>query len=181
MLAENGFQLSRPPFAVLTCISRFSSHAYSGNNMRISYFLLSLNVGRWFVGTLAVPTSSKETYADDMFKTAIEWNDKYWDDDAGYLIAAASNPGRYDSRHTAWYATQLLSRNAPGDVARAVRIFDNVISGQYLDPSKQWYGDYQQSPSEPEPGTAVYPNKGPYTSVSLGWIGMGLRLLYLHI
>lgn len=101
-----------------------------------------------------------------MFNTATEWNDKYWDDEAGYLITSTSSPGRYDSRHSAWYAPQLLARNGPGDVAKAIRIFDNVISGQYLDPSKQWYGDYQQAPSEPEPGTLEYPDDGPYSSVS---------------
>jgi hypothetical protein len=100
-----------------------------------------------------------------MFNAAIEWNDGFWDDEAGYLVAASSNPGRYDTRHTAWYATQLLARNGHGDVARAVRIFDNVISGQYLDPADQWYGDYTQSPSAPQPGTSEYPDDGPYSSV----------------
>lgn len=108
--------------------------------------------------------SNGMTHADNMFNTAIEWNDGYWDEDAGYLIAAASNAGRYDTRHTAWYATQLLARNGPGDVSRAVRIFDNIISGQYLNPAWQWYGDYQHSPSEPLPGTSEY-DTGPYDSV----------------
>jgi hypothetical protein len=107
-----------------------------------------------------------DAHALDMFNTAIEWNDGFWDENAGYLVAAASNRGRYDSRHTGWYATQLLARNGPGDVARAIRIFDNLISSQYLDPTKQWYGDYQQAPSEPQPGTTEYPNDGPYSSVS---------------
>lgn len=108
---------------------------------------------------------SSSSHATDMFNTAIEWNDGFWDEDAGYLIASSSGAGRYDTRHTAWYATQLLARNGPGDVARAVRIFASVISGQYLDPSKQWYGDYQQAPSEPHPGTFEYPDDGPYSSV----------------
>ncbi|KAJ5952923.1 uncharacterized protein N7479_011336 [Penicillium vulpinum] len=103
-------------------------------------------------------------HAVEMFNAAIEWNDEYWDDEAGYLVTSASSPGRYDSRHTAWYAPQLLARNGPGDVKKAIRIFDNVIAGQYLDPSKQWYGDYQQAPSEPEPGTLKYPDDGPYSS-----------------
>jgi hypothetical protein len=34
----------------------------------------------------------------------------------------------YDSRHTAWYAPQLLARNGPGDVEKAIRIFENVMS-----------------------------------------------------
>ncbi|KAJ5225608.1 hypothetical protein N7468_006833 [Penicillium chermesinum] len=136
--------------------------------MKLVNILIGWTTAQWASQALAAPSPVRRagfgTYADDMFTTAIEWNDGYWDDEAGYLIAAASNPGRYDARHTAWYATQLLARNAPGDVARAIRIFDNVIAGQYLDPSKQWYGDYQQSPSEPEPGTAEYPDDGPYSS-----------------
>jgi hypothetical protein len=136
--------------------------------MKLSLALLGLSAG--IVSTSPLDKWPSRFYASphavDMFNTAIEWNDGYWDDEAGYLISAASSPGRYDSRHTAWYAPQLLARNGPGDVAKAIRIFDNVISGQYLDPSKQWYGDYQQAPSEPQPGTLVYPDDGPYSSVS---------------
>ncbi|KKA23119.1 Uncharacterized protein T310_2845 [Rasamsonia emersonii CBS 393.64] len=112
---------------------------------------------------LASATTNR-TWASDMFDTAIAWNDAFWDDRAGYLIAAASNPGRYDTRHTAWYAAQLLARNQGDDVDRAIRIFDNVVAGQYLDPSKQWYGDYQQAPSEPEPGSAEYLDVEPYST-----------------
>lgn len=138
----------------------------------LSILLLGLKFAFLTGVTTAVPlndgpldTRSSSSYATDMFNTAIEWNDAFLDESAGYLIASSSGAGRYDTRHSAWYATQLLARNGPGDVARAVRIFDNVVSGQYLDPSKQWYGDYQQSPSEPEPGTLKYPNDGPYSSV----------------
>ncbi|KAJ6127115.1 hypothetical protein N7523_002727 [Penicillium sp. IBT 18751x] len=138
--------------------------------MKTSFTVIGLMAGHLAGFASAVPLhsqrahSSSSTYADDMFNTAIEWNDGFWDEDAGYLVAAASNPGRYDTRHTAWYATQLLARNEHGDVARAVRIFDNVISGQYLDPADQWYGDYTQSPSAPQPGTTEYPDEGPYSS-----------------
>ncbi|KAJ5727288.1 hypothetical protein N7493_005108 [Penicillium malachiteum] len=132
--------------------------------MKLNSFLVGLNAVQFTALASAMPAhvrranSSGMTYADEMFTTAIEWNDGFWDEDAGYLIAAASNDGRYDSRHSGWYATQLLARNAPGDVARAIRIFDNLISAQYLDPKWQWYGDYQGSPSQPLPGTPEYVN-----------------------
>ncbi|KAJ5785115.1 uncharacterized protein N7503_010327 [Penicillium pulvis] len=138
--------------------------------MKLKTAIWALNIAQIATVVSAMPSSTGRanstgtTYADDMFNTAIEWNDGFWDEEAGYLIAAASNDGRYDTRHSGWYATQLLARNGPGDVARAVRIFDNVISGQYLNPAWQWYGDYQHSPSEPEPGTPEYVNGGPYTS-----------------
>lgn len=140
--------------------------------MKLSLVLLGFNAVHNSGIVFAAPLDSwpvrfgASSHAVEMFNTAIEWNDKYWDDEAGYLITSTSSPGRYDSRHSAWYAPQLLARNGPGDVAKAIRIFDNVISGQYLDPSKQWYGDYQQAPSEPEPGTLEYPDDGPYSSVS---------------
>ncbi|CAG8008272.1 unnamed protein product [Penicillium olsonii] len=138
--------------------------------MKLPLALLGLSVVQNACHILAVPLdtwssrSGASSQAVDMFNTAIEWNDKYWNDQAGYLITSTSSSGRYDTRHSAWYATQLLARNAPGDVDKAVRIFDNVIGGQYLDPSKQWYGDYQHAPSEPEPGTLKYPDDGPYSS-----------------
>lgn len=118
----------------------------------------SLSAGGW----VSVATEEMK----DMFNTSIQWNDMFWDDRVGYLIAANTNPGRYDSRHTGWYATQLLARNEPGDVDRAVRIFDNLLANQYLDPAAQWYGDWQQAPSQPVPGTTEYPDDGPYSSVS---------------
>ncbi|KAJ5983993.1 hypothetical protein N7481_006092 [Penicillium waksmanii] len=137
--------------------------------MKLSFALAGLNIAHLSGIVSAIPTQphhdvSNASYAADMFTTAIEWSDAYWDEDAGYLLASSSGPGRYDTRHSAWYATQLLARNEQGDVARAIRIFDNVIAGQYLDPSKQWYGDYQQAPSQPEPGTPKYPDEGPYSS-----------------
>lgn len=141
--------------------------------MKLTILLSGLETACLISMATAVPLHSRtangtslSSHATDMFTTAIEWNDAFWDEDAGYLIASSSGAGRYDTRHTAWYATQLLARNKHGDVARAVRIFGNVISGQYLDPSQQWYGDYQQSPSEPQPGTLEYPDDGPYSSVS---------------
>lgn len=139
--------------------------------MKLYFALLGLTAGQLASFVSAAPSHnrrahpSNSSYANDMFNSAIEWNDGFWDDEAGYLVASSSNPGRYDTRHTAWYATQLLARNGHGDVARAVRIFDNVISGQYLDLANQWYGDYTQSPSAPQPGTSEYPDQGPYSSV----------------
>lgn len=140
--------------------------------MKLSLALTGLSIAHLYGRVSAVPTQirhdvSNASYAADMFTTAIEWSDAYWDEDAGYLLAASSGSGRYDTRHSAWYATQLLARNEEGDVARAIRIFDNVIAGQYLDPFKQWYGDYQQAPSQPEPGTPKYPDEGPYSSVRI--------------
>lgn len=137
---------------------------------------ISLLIANCLVASTALAAVPKQTalkmsnHAQEMFDIAIEWNDGFWDDNAGYLIGADSGHGRYDSRHTAWYATQLLARNAKGDVKRAIRIFDNVIAGQYLDPAKQWYGDFQSSPSEPEPGTPQYASITPYSSVSSPYI-----------
>ncbi|KAJ5596203.1 hypothetical protein N7450_002661 [Penicillium hetheringtonii] len=137
--------------------------------MRSLFTTIGLGISYLPMLASAVPAQTHHinpnaSFAADMFTAGIEWTDTFWDENAGYLIAASSHPGRYDSRRSAWYATQLLARNSPGDVERAVRIFDNVIAGQYIDPSKQWYGDYQNSPSQPEPGTPKYPDEGPYSS-----------------
>ncbi|KAI5294292.1 hypothetical protein KEM52_004325, partial [Ascosphaera acerosa] len=107
--------------------------------------------------------------AADMFMTGIEWNDQYWDDTAGYLITQGDAKGRYDVRHTGWYATQLLARNGPGDVERAVRVFDNLVGIQYKDPSKLWYGDYPISPSIPEADSKQMNNVLPYKAWDPNW------------
>ncbi|KAI5291303.1 hypothetical protein KEM54_005482 [Ascosphaera aggregata] len=117
----------------------------------------------------ATGTTPASTWrAADMFMTGIQWNDDYWDDDAGYLITLGDSKGRYDNRHTGWYATQLLARNGHGDVERAIRVFDNLIGLQYKDPSKLWYGDYPISPSIPKAESAEMDNILPYKAVR--WI-----------
>ncbi|KAJ6624384.1 hypothetical protein B0H10DRAFT_738161 [Mycena sp. CBHHK59/15] len=66
-------------------------------------------------------------------------------------------PFLFDSpRYSAWYAVGLLARNAQGDAATASSIIKDVISYQYTDPTKNWFGTYKNEPTAPDPGP-VYP------------------------
>ncbi|KAJ7505894.1 hypothetical protein B0H11DRAFT_2220528 [Mycena galericulata] len=78
-----------------------------------------------------------------------------------YVIEALDEnfnpPFLFDSpRYSAWYAVGLLARNAQGDVAAASSMFIDVISYQFTDPTKNWFGTYKATPTAPDPG-AVYP------------------------
>ncbi|KAG5651479.1 hypothetical protein H0H81_008510 [Sphagnurus paluster] len=72
-------------------------------------------------------------------------------------------------RYSAWYAVGLLARAQGKDVATAAAIIDEVISYQFTDPSKLWFGTFKNHIDAPDPGD-VYPPK-PYNSYDLN---MGL-------
>ncbi|KAJ7119751.1 hypothetical protein C8R44DRAFT_982399 [Mycena epipterygia] len=59
-------------------------------------------------------------------------------------------------RYSAWYSVGLLARNGKGDVETASSMLKDVISYQFTDPTKNWFGTYKASPTAPDPG-AVYP------------------------
>ncbi|KAF9468734.1 hypothetical protein BDZ94DRAFT_1209084 [Collybia nuda] len=68
-------------------------------------------------------------------------------------------------RYSAWYAVGLLARARDNDVSTASEIIQQVISHQYRDPSKLWFGTFRSRPSDPDP-SAVYPPQ-PYVSYDL--------------
>ncbi|KAJ7499588.1 hypothetical protein FB451DRAFT_1118686, partial [Mycena latifolia] len=59
-------------------------------------------------------------------------------------------------RYSAWYAVGLLARNEKGDVHAASSMIEDVISYQFTDPTRNWFGTYKGAPSAPDPGP-LYP------------------------
>ncbi|KAK7026850.1 hypothetical protein VNI00_015392 [Paramarasmius palmivorus] len=59
-------------------------------------------------------------------------------------------------RYSAWYAVGLLARNEDDDVEVASQMIKDVISYQYKDPSKLWYGTFKNNIDAPDPSD-VYP------------------------
>ncbi|KAJ7149246.1 hypothetical protein C8R43DRAFT_1068458 [Mycena crocata] len=59
-------------------------------------------------------------------------------------------------RYSAWYSVGLLARNDRGDVAVASSMLKDVISYQFTDPTKSWFGTFKSSPTAPDPGP-LYP------------------------
>jgi hypothetical protein len=100
--------------------------------------------------------SAYTEHARDLLTRSMAFMDDMYDARAGYLYGFTTAL-QHETRPSSWYAAGLLARNAADDVERAVKILDNIIAGQYRDPSEQWYGDYQVYPEEPRPGTDVYP------------------------
>ncbi|CDK25254.1 unnamed protein product [Kuraishia capsulata CBS 1993] len=117
----------------------------------------------------AGPIGDLSKNAQDLFDASLEFQDGFWDEEAGYLVTAdADLVGRYDSRQTAWYSVGLVARNDKGDIERAERIFANIYKGMYKDPTKIWYGIIQQAPDEPTPQEGVY-DPSPYGSYDSNW------------
>ncbi|KAI0030452.1 hypothetical protein K488DRAFT_87755 [Vararia minispora EC-137] len=97
-------------------------------------------------------------------------NEQYWDDVDGYLYQV-DTAGVHDTRATAMWAAALLARNGGNgtDVARAVRIIEQVAAQQYTDNvTAPWYGTYPHSPQDPFPGTSLL-GSIPYTTYDPNW------------
>ncbi|KAF5371592.1 hypothetical protein D9758_003428 [Tetrapyrgos nigripes] len=66
----------------------------------------------------------------------------------------------FDSpRYTAWYAVGLLARNEGNDVEVASGLLEQVVSYQFKDPSKVWFGTFKNDPNEPDPMEDVFEPK----------------------
>ncbi|KAL1879500.1 hypothetical protein Plec18167_003957 [Paecilomyces lecythidis] len=142
-------------------------------------FLTSITVWLLCFGTTVISTAStKSTFvstlskdAQDLFIESMDWLDRMYDADAGYVYdPSATTALRHDTRTSAWYAIGLLARNQNDDIDQAKRIIKNVISGQFKDPKDQWFGTYQQYPEEPTVGTSAYPPVI-YTTWDPNWRG----------
>ncbi|KAI6907896.1 hypothetical protein KC334_g4855 [Hortaea werneckii] len=125
--------------------------------MRAALLLLSVTVVE---GSSSCPATFSSN-ACSLFETSMSYLEYFWDPVAGYLFdetdQGPASAMRHETRTSTWYAVGLLARNQGDDVANAERVFKNVVSGQFTDPSQQWYGTYQKEPEEPLVGTAVYP------------------------
>lgn len=70
---------------------------------------------------------------------SMEWMDKYYDPEAGYLHWILGNSAlQHETRSSSWYAVGLLARNQGCDVANAEKILRNLIGAQFKDPKDQW-------------------------------------------
>ncbi|KAJ7090849.1 hypothetical protein B0H15DRAFT_837082 [Mycena belliarum] len=73
------------------------------------------------------------------------------------LDANFSPPFLFNSpRYSAWYAVGLLARSEEGDVETASVMIRDVISYQFTDPTKNWFGTFKGTSTVPDPGE-VYP------------------------
>jgi hypothetical protein len=95
----------------------------------------------------------------DLAERSLAWLDRHWDasvglfrmpDDALYEDGQATTAVHL-VRETAWYALGLLLRNADGDIARAVRATDTLLTYQFDEPGQPYHGTWYRSPHEPPP------------------------------
>lgn len=93
-----------------------------------------------------------------IFETSMQWADRAWDPKAELCRAPVGTeegslryPSYFMVRESSWYALGLLLRDKPGDQQRAVDILRVVLTQQYHDPAKPWYGTFKRSPNEPDP------------------------------
>jgi hypothetical protein len=114
-------------------------------------------------GAFAAPrhpsAASLNKNSRELFETAMEWGDQYYDSGAKLCRMPPSpayaelRPSPYLMvRESTWYALGLLLRDGKGDRERAAQILDVVLKAQYHEPGKPWDGTFRRSPAEPEPG-----------------------------
>jgi hypothetical protein len=54
-------------------------------------------------------------------------------------------------RESAWYALGLFLRNGSGDVERAIRALEAILTFQFDEPGKVYHGTFYREPEEPHP------------------------------
>jgi hypothetical protein len=82
------------------------------------------------------------------------------------------------SRETAYYAFALLLRDQPGDRNKAEACLNEVLSLQYTDPSKWYYGTFKVVATEPTPGPGSGPKQG-YEPLWRQFIGVTFEMILL--
>lgn len=80
-----------------------------------------------------------ESFAGNLLHESMDWLDRYYDDERGYLFSLDSAALTHETRASVWYAAGLLARNEDDDVEQAVRIVRNVVGAQFANESQQWY------------------------------------------
>lgn len=86
----------------------------------------------------ASTTSDWAANSKSLLTESMDWLDRYYDSDAGYIYDLGGFSLRHDTRTSSWYAAGLLARNEGNDVQEAAKIVKNIISGQFTNTSLQW-------------------------------------------
>ncbi|KAF2182196.1 hypothetical protein K469DRAFT_636985 [Zopfia rhizophila CBS 207.26] len=141
-----------------------------GKFLSISWFLVLLRHTAICTAFRHVRRYDTLNYSLNLLHESMDWMDMFYDADAGYLYSLDAAALTHETRSSVWYASGLLARNEGDDAEQAIKIIQNVISGQHKNVSSQWFGDYQIYPEEPTVGTEQYPPKI-YNSWDPNWRG----------
>lgn len=103
--------------------------------------------------------ASLDPNAQQLLTASVAWMDQYWDEAMGLLhspgdVADPRHPQPDDShmvRESAWYALGLFLCNRPGDVQRAMRALEAILTCQFDQPDKVYHGTFYRAPEEPRP------------------------------
>ena len=102
---------------------------------------------------------SLDPNAQQLLIASVAWMDHYWDEAMGLLrspgdVADPRHPQPDNShmvRESAWYALGLFLRNGSGDVERAIRALEAILTFQFDEPGKVYHGTFYREPEEPHP------------------------------
>ncbi|CAO2653879.1 Nn.00g106120.m01.CDS01 [Neocucurbitaria sp. VM-36] len=122
-----------------------------------TYAALALYSECAFAGHRLATRNATQSFAANLLHESLDWLDRYYDNERGYLFSLDAAALTHDTRASVWYAAGLLARNEVDDAEQAMRIVSNVIGAQFKNESEQWFGDYQIYPEEPTVGTEQYP------------------------
>ncbi|MGN6756948.1 MAG: hypothetical protein ACTHMJ_11235 [Thermomicrobiales bacterium] len=106
-----------------------------------------------------------DPHARDLAEQSVAWMDQFWDKEAALLrmplekVRDGMPPITtfHPVRETAWYATGLLLRAAPGDGERACRALAAVLTHQFDEPDAVYHGTFARAPEEPHPRVGIGP------------------------
>lgn len=104
-----------------------------------SWLALSLLTQDVLASRNLMKRNGSEDFAANLLHESMNWLDRFYDNDKGYLFSLDAAALTHETRASVWYAAGLLARNEPDDVEQAVRIVKSVIGGQFKNESQQWY------------------------------------------
>ena len=88
---------------------------------------------------------------------ALDWADERWNEEFSLILMPLDQEfqglqdEKYGVRDSVWYATGLLMRQSEGDVARALKIIETILTYQFDEPQTVFHGTFYRYPDEPHP------------------------------
>ena len=96
-------------------------------------------------------------YTRYWFEKALQWADERWNEEYALLEMPVDRKlqgeveQRYGVRASVWYATGLLIRQNEGDIKRACRIIETIMTYQFDEPDAVYHGTFFRYYNEPHP------------------------------
>lgn len=98
-----------------------------------------------------------DDYSRYWLTKSLQWADERWNESLALIRIPLDRKEQgkreefYSVRDSVWYATGLLMRQKDGDISRALRIIEAIMTYQFDEPSAVYHGTFFRYPGEAHP------------------------------